>query len=99
MAEAVIDNTLSRLVHRLPDQILYRIARRNFTKVSIRMTSPYMGYQPFGWDWPTARMLYPLQVRHADRCKAELQRRAELAGANWPDYRRELQARMLPAQR
>lgn len=77
---------MQRTINRLPDRLLVRIASRNYAKVQKRMTSKDMGYQPFGWDWPTARMLHPLHCRHADRCKAELKRRADAAGLTLAAY-------------
>lgn len=67
---------------------LYKLAMRAFFRVEARMTGPAMGYQPFGWDWRTARLLHPQLTRMHDRVRDEFRRRADAEGMTLNEYRR-----------
>ncbi len=67
-------------VKSLSNVCLYVLGMRAFVRIERAMTAPYMGYQPFGWDMPTANMLHPTLVRMYYRVRDEMKARATAAG-------------------
>ena len=67
---------------------LYKLCMRAYFRIESLMTDPANGYQPFGWDWPTAWVLHPNLVRMYRRVKCEFHRRAAAEGMSINEYRR-----------
>jgi hypothetical protein len=62
-------------LQKLSDVSFLKVACRVLQTIENLMGGPHMGYQPFGWDWPTTHVLYPRKYSLWQSVKAEANRR------------------------
>jgi hypothetical protein len=69
----------------LTTEQLFSLGHRLALRVEQRMTAPHMsGGLQYGWDWPTAGVLYPYLVGRFNELKREAKLRTAAAGLDNP---------------
>lgn len=62
-------------LHTLSNNSFVKVAGKVFARIDYTMSGPHMGYQPWGWDWPTFGVLYPRKREVWRKFQAEAIRR------------------------